>query len=129
MSYQVPRGEIESFIGIFNRVNMKAPPARPEVKDRDPLEQIVLSKGMIQIGLSGEMLTVNVPEDDQVDTETYNTHLDLLVDGLCELIQVHQYRTEIRGALAAAGIVVRFQGPLPVMNPLTQAAGEISIHE
>lgn len=128
MALQMIPGQFEKFIGVFYRINAKTPPARPDVSlDGGALERLVIAKGMIQAVVSGKSIDVHIPPEEQVDDETYDSMLQLLVNQLVEVLQVPQYTNDIMNSMKKGGLIAYFQGPTLRMNPLTPGVGEVDL--
>lgn len=126
MALQLIPGQIEKFVGVFYRTNVKAPPARPDYTSGEALERMVITKGQLQITMLGnETMSVTIPDDQQVDEETYGMFLNLLTTQIVELLQVPQHFGDILEAMRRGGIVAYFQGPTLRINPLTPGVGEM----
>lgn len=126
MAMKLIPGQIEKFVGVFYRTNVKSPPARPDYTSGDALERMVITKGQLQITMLGnETMSVMVPEDQQVDDETYETFLNLLTTQIVDLLQVPQHFGDIVEAMRRGGIVAYFKGPTLHINPLTPGIGEV----
>lgn len=126
MALQLIPGQIEKFVGVFYRTNVKTPPARPDYTSGEALERMVITKGQLQITMLGnETMSVTVPDDQQVDEETYGMFLNLLTTQIVELLQVPQHFGDILEAMRRGGIVAYFQGPTLRINPLTPGLGEM----
>ena len=125
MALQLIPGQLGKFIGVFYRVNAKNPPARPDTQVDGALERLVIAKGMLQVHISGQTVDVNIPPDDQVDDDTYQSMLQLLVNQLVNLLQVPQHTHDVLWAMQKGGLMAYFQGPTLRMNPLTAGVGDL----
>jgi len=125
MGLHVPPGQIEKFIGVFNKVNAKNPDAKPESVVAAPMDRLVISKGQLMILLINQTVTVTIPEEEQVDQETYESFLTLLVDALVNLLQVPQYTAPIMDAMRQHGIAAYLDEHPIRINPLTAGTGEV----
>lgn len=125
MGLAVPAGQIETLIGLFYKVNVKKPPAKPEHALQGALERLVIAKGMLQITLGEDSLVdVRIPEEDQVDEETYQGFIPLLVKQIVDLLQIPEHTGNLTYAMQRGGIVAYFQGPTLRINPLSASTGE-----
>jgi hypothetical protein len=125
MSLQLVPGQLEKFVGVFYRINTKTPPARPDVHINGALERLVIAKGMLQVHIDGQTVDVNIPPDEQVDEDTYQGMLQLLVNQLVEMLQVPQHTHDIHQAMKRGGLMAYFQDLTLRMNPLTPGVGDL----
>lgn len=125
MSLQIPAGELEKFIGVFNKTNTKNPQAKPDPIVAGPVEQLVISKGKLMVVMMNQTINVDIPEEELVDDETYLTFLPMLTKHLVDLLQVPQYTHPIQEAMKQSGIAA-YLNEFPIrINPLTSGQGEL----
>lgn len=125
MSLHIPAGALEKFVGLFHRTNARNPQAKPDPIVAGPVEQLVVSKGKLMVVMVNQTVNVDIPEEDQVDEETYLTFLPMLTESLVTILQVPQYSHPIQEAMKRGGIAA-YLDEYPVrINPLTTGTGEV----
>lgn len=125
MAIQLMPGQLERFIGVFQRTNAKRPPPRPDFNPEAPLDRLVITYGMLQLTLGESKVDVVIPEDQRLDFETYLTFTGLLTNELVNLLQIPHLTWQVNEAMQQHGVVAQFQGSTLVMNPLTASVGEL----
>lgn len=128
MSKQVSPGQLESFIGLFYRVNSTAPKSRPTPDGYgNSIDRLVITRGRLQVVTLNGMIDILIPDEEVVDETTYQERVPMLTKGLTDLLQVPHYTRDIQNALEKDGLSAVTNGRTMMFNPLTQGLGEVDL--